>query len=405
MRVDNVYHRSSTLNYLVFGFIIFLILLLADWLVTSTHLEEHMTLNSSNVMATEKIHIVSELIEIARKRTRLSHQMLLSEDVFEKDEISMKINSLAASFVEYRNRLESLSLTQKEREILRSQLEIIPDVIANLDRIAELAIEDTHEATELARSIIIRDIVPVQSTVIDGLTTIMRLTEHKVYSDARAINDSHQRNHRLRLLLLVFIISMASITLYIVGRAVLITEKKLRLLSSTDGLTGLLNRRVFQQQATRLLKSASRCSEPVTVMLIDVDHFKLYNDHYGHQKGDTCLKRIAAAIQSIGKRSGDITARFGGEEFIVFLPNADAEAAYKLANELLELVISLDIESAKSPVIPVVTVSVGYTSIIPSRSTSLDRIIHAADTALYQAKNHGRNRAEKYNAIEGDDTM
>lgn len=395
MRPGEIY-KSSTFKYLLFGFLTFIVLLITNWLVTSRHLEEQMKLNQSNVKATEKMHIVTELIEIARKRTRLSHQMLLSDDVFEKDELSMKINSLALDFIENRNQLLTLQLSLEEQQILDSQLKIIPGVIADLERIADLAIQDTNEATVLAREIIIRDITPVQTQVIDGLTRIMRLTEDKVYSDIRRIKNSHHDNHYLRLLLLLIIVTIASITLYFVGRKIIITEKRLGVLSSTDELTGLLNRRGFQQYAVEELRRASRDGKPVMVMLIDIDHFKLYNDAYGHQQGDNCLQNISKSIQSIGRRSGDLVARYGGEEFIVFLPDVDALAAKKLSSDLLQSVRSMGIKHEESPTCRTVTVSIGYISLVPSGETSLDDIILQADIALYKAKNGGRDRAEAH---------
>lgn len=155
-----------------------------------------------------------------------------------------------------------------------------------------------------------------------------------------------------------------------------------------DGLTGIANRRCFDEQLERALRMAGRTGGGAQLLLLDVDHFKQYNDHYGHAAGDTCLKQVAAALEREFSRAGDLVARFGGEEFAVLLP--PGEIALQ-AVRALTAIRRLALPHSKSPTAATVTISVGALALTMGQPAPV--LIAAADVLLYQAKREGRNRA------------
>jgi len=171
-------------------------------------------------------------------------------------------------------------------------------------------------------------------------------------------------------------------------------HKELEQLSFLDGLTGIANRRMFDHTLDREWGRAQRNRQPLSLMLFDIDYFKQYNDHYGHQQGDNCLKEVANALTSVLKRAVDLVARYGGEEFVVLLPETDAKQAIRLAEKCRVKIIELQIPHESSKVSDVVTTSVGVSAIIPSAGTQPSSLIDASDKLLYKAKNNGRNRVE-----------
>jgi diguanylate cyclase (GGDEF)-like protein len=167
----------------------------------------------------------------------------------------------------------------------------------------------------------------------------------------------------------------------------------LRQLSSQDGLTGLSNRRHFDEALTREWRRALRSRGPISLLMLDIDGFKAYNDSNGHQEGDECLKSVATALRDVLKRSGDLCARYGGEEFAVILPETGLDGAARVAETLRATVEALQIPHPKGPISPVVTVSIGAHCLFPNESTNPAALISGADMALYMAKQTGRNRA------------
>lgn len=164
-------------------------------------------------------------------------------------------------------------------------------------------------------------------------------------------------------------------------------------LASIDGLTEIPNRRSFNAVLEREIRRAYRSGSSISLILLDIDLFKKYNDYYGHAAGDTCLRRVAKSIERILKRASDIVARYGGEEFGVILPDTDLEGALHVAETIREAVASLNIEHAASTVADMVSVSLGAASLQPDVKTDPLDLITAADAALYQAKDSGRNKA------------
>ena len=170
------------------------------------------------------------------------------------------------------------------------------------------------------------------------------------------------------------------------------TREKLRNLSNKDPLTGLANRRLFEKAYKAEWRRAKRAGESLALLMADIDNFKIYNDTYGHQAGDECLRQVARAMARMGRREGDLVARYGGEEFVVVLPNTDLAGARALAAEMRLAVEKLGLKHKNSPTLPVVTVSVGATAGRVAEGITPEEALAAADECLYQAKGAGRNR-------------
>ncbi len=169
-------------------------------------------------------------------------------------------------------------------------------------------------------------------------------------------------------------------------------NKQLEQLSVMDGLTQIYNRRGFDRAMESEWKRMQRDKNQLTLLLIDVDYFKKFNDHYGHQAGDDCLIQIAKALDEQLYRPADITARYGGEEFAVLLPGTDTAGAEEVAKRILQVVHAMAIPHEKSDVADHVTISIGVASSDQNLNDSIENLIKSTDKTLYQAKRDGRNR-------------
>lgn len=171
-------------------------------------------------------------------------------------------------------------------------------------------------------------------------------------------------------------------------------------LTREDPVTGLANRRYFNERMSEEWERAQRSGEPLSVLFVDIDHFKAYNDAYGHQLGDETLKQVATALHQFLYRSTDLASRYGGEEFVVLLPNTPAVGARVVADKVLAAVDALEIEHRKSRTAKFVTVSVGVaTSTPPDDGISIEELIRRADEGVYKAKADGRHRVCVYDEI------
>lgn len=164
-------------------------------------------------------------------------------------------------------------------------------------------------------------------------------------------------------------------------------------LANKDGLTGLHNRRAFDEQLAVEVARHRRQQSALGLAMVDVDHFKLYNDHYGHQLGDECLRSVAQALAQCTRRPGELVARYGGEEFVVLLPNVTAEEVQRYGQWICSHVASLALPHAASLVASHVSISVGLASLVPGPDVAPGQLLEVADKALYEAKRGGRNRS------------
>ena len=177
-----------------------------------------------------------------------------------------------------------------------------------------------------------------------------------------------------------------------VTRQLQAANERLQNLSFLDGLTGIANRRHFDQELLKESRRAKREKTPLSLIMLDIDYFKAFNDAYGHLKGDDCLKTVASTLKKTLKRSGDFPARYGGEEFAAVLPNTDDVGAAIIAEELRASIERAGIAHINSLCAGYVTVSLGVVTRFSEQAETPDDLILAADRALYRSKHEGRNR-------------
>lgn len=183
-------------------------------------------------------------------------------------------------------------------------------------------------------------------------------------------------------------------------------NRELSRLSAVDGLTGIANRRIFDETLSREWRRLARRGSPMSLLLADVDHFKQFNDHYGHLAGDDCLRRVASTLQASLHRSSDMAARYGGEEFAIVLPETDAQGARCVAEGMLQAIRALDIPHQASASGSCVTISMGVATVVPvpGNEQGWSELIRMADEGLYVAKLSGRDQvcaAEGVAQVEG----
>ncbi len=168
-------------------------------------------------------------------------------------------------------------------------------------------------------------------------------------------------------------------------------NSKLAALSLTDSLTGIANRRRFDEALAVELKRAARARIPLALMMIDVDFFKNYNDFYGHQEGDSCLRRVARLLQAHARRASDLVARYGGEEFVMIAADTDYDSAQALAESMRATLAALQMEHERSP-LACVTISIGVVTLVPDEDLTPEALVRMADKAMYRAKEQGRDQ-------------
>jgi len=169
-------------------------------------------------------------------------------------------------------------------------------------------------------------------------------------------------------------------------------ERELESLATLDGLTGLLNRRSFDERLTSEMRRASRAEQSLALLMVDLDDFKPYNDAHGHQIGDECLRKVAAAIRGALSRAGDVAARYGGDEFAVILPGADRIGALQVAEHIRQRIADLRIANPFSAISQSLTLSIGGCAAAIGFDGSAERLVALSDAELYRAKRGGRNR-------------
>jgi len=188
------------------------------------------------------------------------------------------------------------------------------------------------------------------------------------------------------------------------AREIFDNKRELMRLARTDGLTGLFNRRAFDKHLRQIWKQAQRDDKHIAVVVADIDHFKLYNDCYGHQKGDDCIKAVADILAASVSRPLDIAARYGGEEYVIVLYDPTASFLESFSRSLCQKVVDLDIDHKASETTPKVSLSIGAAITEAAGHVTADQLIRQADDALYEAKNQGRNQAIVYRTEWGQQT-
>jgi diguanylate cyclase (GGDEF)-like protein len=171
-----------------------------------------------------------------------------------------------------------------------------------------------------------------------------------------------------------------------------LAELSLHNLAAIDGLTGIANRRTLDDKLSNEWRCCLRVAAPLAFVIIDVDYFKRYNDAYGHQKGDDCLRAVANVLSLATFRSADLVGRYGGEEFAVIMPNTPLDGAVAVAERICLAIRQREFPHTQSEVGPFLTISLGVSVLVPNSASSPAQLVEEADKALYRAKHSGRNR-------------
>ncbi|MBF0266567.1 MAG: GGDEF domain-containing protein [Gammaproteobacteria bacterium] len=346
----------------------------------------------SSVISTQKMSTITKLIETARKRVNLSHHMLDTEDVFEKDEISMTISALGKQFITNYSYLHKQNLLPKEKQIL-DDLDIKFEIVRQkLRQVAELALEDNEETNNIAREIILKEIVPEQQVIVDGFMSILSDTQQHTYDSRAVALIDYQENNFKRNILIILMFFASLIVIVSVLKRITSVEAQLHSLSLIDALTGIPNRRSFDMHLDMVWQICLRKQKPLSLILIDIDYFKKYNDFYGHQQGDICLSQVASIIKQVSNRTYDLAARYGGEEFAIILPEAGEDDVKLMANKLIKQINSENIPHEKSEIANHITLSLGIITRIPTVDSNVSELIKLADQGLYLSKERGRNQ-------------
>lgn len=191
-------------------------------------------------------------------------------------------------------------------------------------------------------------------------------------------------------------------------QALMSANQALQKLALLDGLTTLANRRCFDEHLASEWQRLARDQQPLSLILCDLDHFKRYNDSFGHPAGDRCLRKVASALLDGPQRPADLVARYGGEEFAIILPNTDTNGAWRIAQKIHSSIRALKIAHAADNDRPYVTVTMGVSTVVPGHDTTAQILLQAADLALYHAKKQGRDRTyvhAHYNTVDPETTV
>lgn len=381
---------------------------------------------SEELVESKKMKLNSELMEIARDRTRLTSEILVTDDYFKKDGLNVELESYAGEFTKLRSLLLALPLTDEERLILESNDAIVSIILPKQREAAELAMSNAPEDIRRARNILYNTVLLGQNKLVDSFQHLITLEQDKIsrltYESITSLETIKKSIIKtvivvsiiaiifsvvivLRIKRIQLELSIYSKTLFEINASLesQVDErtKDLSALNSIlkdnsehDELTKLYNRRKFNHFIESEFERVNRANSLFSLIIIDIDYFKAYNDGYGHQKGDECLTAVATIMRDCLPRFIDFIARYGGEEFVIILPSTDMDGAIKIAETVRVAVNNASIEHKYSSSASHVTISQGVTTYHGSDSTPLEKVIKNADDALYTAKSNGRNRVE-----------
>ncbi len=387
--------RQTTVA-LSIGFGAILACMLGSIYIGFEHLDQTRGAWQRDALFREKVRAAFLLREAVRERSFHLTFATTMDDFFDRDEQRELYNAKAVSFLQAREKLIDLRMTPPEKKAMDALIERIAVLRPGIDQAMDLVVESGNNHFALHQ---MRLALDGQSGVVEEINDFIKVVEAESAQEAlraaQAISDT-QRN-------MLYLSGSAVALAALIGILVTMREAQnnrrlrrhrdeLAALSTTDGLTGIPNRRRLDQFMDMEWSRAIRSETPLSIILMDIDHFKNYNDAYGHGAGDECLIKVAHAMSTVIVRSTDLLARYGGEEFACILPSTELERAVEIAERLCAAVSGMKIPHDQSSAADHVTISVGVMTANPVPGDDLADAFEIADNNLYQAKEQGRNR-------------
>ncbi len=340
----------------------------------------------NNIQQTQYLISMRDAVQ---KRVMVVQQMISIPGQFDRDEISLRYFSLAAVYSEAR-----LHLTQTDLDAaLRDNLNKLDQAVAYAEpfynnMVEALVYEDMSRADMEA---IFREGNKASEKVLFMLDRIVRLQAER----HKDVIQNYEMSRRYTMLGVVGVFVLILVVVTFAVRASSRQFSHVSRLTIVDELTGIYNRRYFDMVLDEEWKRSMREYSSISMLMIDIDYFKDFNDAYGHQQGDDCLKQVATILSSQVKRASDFCARYGGEEFVIVLPNTTAEHARLLAERIRRAIEDARIRAGADHASLWVTVSIGVATTTAEFEQSSSELVKAADNCLYQSKHNGRNRVSE----------
>ena len=410
----------SLITITISGFIVLALFISYDYSRYFIDMEEMLL---EEEVESQKMLINSELMELARSRTRITSKIIDIDDVFEQDELNMELETYASRFAKLRQALTELPLNPEERDIINSHNEIVPVILPAQRSAVELAMNQTPADNKKAKQIFYDVVLPGQGEMIASFGQLIAIEQQRIAELTKQASASIQTMKQLNNVIMITILAIAipvSITVVLRIRKIQRTlrstlqrlesshrnlEQKveqrtrelselnqhLQTVSENDELTNIYNRRKFNVFMKEEYDRTNRFDSQFSIILIDIDYFKQYNDHYGHLEGDRCLAAVAAEMKTCLPRATDFIARYGGEEFVVVLPSTDLEGGRIVAEQIRQRILDLEIPHECSNILPHITISLGLTVYQARDPITIDDTLRKADECLYTAKANGRN--------------
>ncbi|MCW8914641.1 MAG: GGDEF domain-containing protein [Magnetovibrio sp.] len=387
--------RQTTVA-LSIGFGAILACMLGSIYIGFEHLDQTRGAWQRDALFREKVRAAFLLREAIRERSFHLTFATTMDDFFDRDEQRELYSSKAVSFLQARGKLIELRMTGPEKKAMGSLIARIVELRPRIDRAMDLVVESGNNEFALNQMRIALD---GQSGVVKEINDFIKVVEAESAREAELAALAISKTQRNMLYLSGSAVALAAL----IGLLVTIREARntrrlrrhrdeLAALSTTDGLTGIANRRRLDQFMDMEWSRSIRSNTPVSIILMDIDHFKNYNDAYGHGAGDECLIKVAHAMSGVIVRSTDLLARYGGEEFACILPSTELNRAVEIAERLCAAVSKMEIPHEHSTAADHVTISIGVMATTPCPGDDLADAFEVADNNLYQAKEQGRNR-------------
>jgi diguanylate cyclase (GGDEF)-like protein len=387
--------KNQITNTLLLGLMsIMFLVAIATWISLDRMASSNQSSHQKIQEQSQKMLLMLNLQSAIRNRQVSLRNLFLIDDPFDYDEERLQFGRYAVDFIKARNNFNNFDLNESEKRDLEYLLRLTRE--AQPKQLTTASLLQAGKKRQ-ALSALYAEGLPSQDLVIAQLD---RMVEKSQIAANRATSSS--LDNYLQTKQLIFIIYMLCFLLAsaIVGfvikktnsleKMLLVANEQLELQANKDGLTGLFNRRQLNKTIEDDWELCSRSKSALSLIMIDIDHFKQYNDSFGHVKGDDALRKVSSVLDTAASRQTDLAARYGGEEFVLVLPSTPLNYAENIAEEIRANIEALDIKHI--PSIDRITASVGVASVIPSSDKNYLSILEAADKSLYQAKYNGRNQ-------------